>query len=172
MLLSVVASAIGFGAVYIAQWAWVIVLVCNANRVTLHSPSLVTSCIMAASPLCILALAIFFEGAARVDLLFFSLLIFMVSFFASFTTSRRAVASVRGDTMTMRTWSAAISLWFAIQYFANILRPPNAQQVLLLAIVTAVLRAGAIVVALKVAMRVTAAADETLHEFHQAKRIS
>ena len=135
-------------------------------------PSLVTSCIMAASPLCILALAIFFEGAARVDLLFLSLLIFMVSFFASFTTSRRAVASVRGDTMTMRTWSAAISLWFAIQYFANILRPPNAQQVLLLAIATAVLRAGAIVVALKVAMRVTAAADETLHEFHQVKRIS
>jgi hypothetical protein len=172
VLLSVVASAIGFGAVYIAQWAWVIVLVCNANRATLHAPSLVTACIMAASPVCTLALAMFFEGAARVDLVLLSLLFALISFFASFTTSRRAVASVRGDTMTMRTWSAAITLWFAIQYIANTLRPPTAQQILLLAIITAVGKATAIVVALRVAMRVTAAADQTLGEFHQVKRIS
>jgi hypothetical protein len=172
VLVSLVVSAIGFAAVYIAQWAWVIVLVCNANRATLDAPSIVSSCVIAASPLCTLAVAMFLEGAARVDLLVVSFIFGIVSFFASFITSRRAVASVRGDTMTMRTWSAAISVWFAIQYFANTLRPPNAQQVLLLAIATAVLRAGAIVVALRAAMRVTTAADEALRDFHQVKRVS
>ena len=172
VVVSLVVIAIGFGVVYIAQWAWVIVVVCNANRATIEAPSVVGACVTAAIPLCTLTLAMFFKGAARVDLLFGSLLLVLPSFFVSLIMARRAVASVRGDTMTMQMWSMAIAMWFGIQYFANVLRPPTAQQVLLLGVATAVARAGAIVVAIKVAIRVTATADESLRDFRQVKRIS
>ena len=170
--ITVVVSAIGFAVVYIAQWAWVIVVVCNANRATIEAPSVVSACVMAAIPLCTLVLATFFEGAARVDLLFVSLLLVLPSFLVSLNMARRAVESVHGDTMKMRTWSMAICAWLAIQYFSNVLRPPNAQQVLLLAVATAVVRAGPMVVAMKIAIRETATADESLRGFKQVKRIS
>ena len=73
--------------------------------------------------------------------------------------------------MTIRTWSLAISLWMVIQYFANVLRPPTVQQVVILIIATAIVRAGLLIVAIRTAVRVTAAVDVSLSNFHQVKRV-
>jgi hypothetical protein len=169
---SVIANAIGFALVFLAQWAWVIVTVVNANRATVQAPSISMTCLFAAVPLATIVAALFFEGAARVDLLFISLMLIVPSYFVSFKMASRAVVSVRGNMMPIRTWAFAIWSWLGIQYFANVMRPPTPQQVLLLGVATAVARAAMLIVALQTAHRVTAAVDVDMHSFHQVKRVS
>lgn len=113
----------------------------------------------------------FFEGPARVDLVFLGLLLALASYFLSLKLASKAVASVGGNMMPIRTWSLAVWMWFGIQYFANVLRPPSVGQVLLLGVATAAVRAAALIVALGSAHRVTAAADVSLRSFHQVKRL-
>jgi hypothetical protein len=168
--MSVVANGIGFGFVFIAQWAWVIVTVCNANRATVSAPSIAMTWAFAAVPIGTIAISVFLGGAAGGFLFAVGILLVVPSYFLSFKMASSAVASVGGDMMSIRTWSLAIWLWVAIQYFGIVMRPPTVQQVLMLGIATAVVRAAALVVVVRTAHRVTAAADLSMKGFHQVKR--
>ena len=170
--ISVIVGLIGFGVVFLAQWAWVIVIVTNANRATVHAPSIALTWVMASMPLVLVTLSAFWTGAARVDLLFTALLLALPSFFLSFNIARKAVASVRGDVMSMGAWRLAVSMCLVVQYFANVVRPPTPQQLLLLCVATAVVKAGVLLGALRVAARVTTGVNASLHNFHQVKRLT
>ena len=71
----------------------------------------------------------------------------------------------------MRNWHIAVSMCLGVQYLATVVRPPTPQQVLLLGVATAVIKAGVLLGALRVAARVTAGVNVSLHNFHQVKRL-
>ena len=168
---SAIVSLSGFVVVYLAQWAWVIVTVHNANRATLVAPPLVLVWLFASVPVVIAVIAIGVGGTGGVNLAVLAALLGFGSFFASFRMSRSAVASVGGDLISMRSWSLAVSLSVVIQFAANLLRPPSVQQVLLLAMATLTAQAVALAVALRIATRVTADANRSFLEFRQIKRL-
>jgi hypothetical protein len=172
LLLSTIISLSGFAAVYVTQWAWIIVTVGNANRATVRAPSNVTPWIMALAPVAIAASGLLIGGTNGTALLILAVVACAFSYYASFRTARNAVTSVGGTRISVRSWSLPVSMLLVIQYAANNVRPPTPQQVVLLVGATTLVKAAFIIVAAKAAARVTAEVDASMRGFHQVRRVS